>query len=153
MPGIAPSHWKLYQIFFIHNKVSPNLIVEVCPVYGGQKQVGAFGCIFIVRFQNVEFHNLQLFVRHNLPTRSQDTVKSCFTISSSSMRTFLRLFPWFFLGAKVSSSLISIELIGGVTHIILLHVSGLFGTVSSHYNRRLQCILRLTMWPNTKFWM
>ncbi len=40
-------------------KLSPNLIVEVCPVYGGQKQVGAFGCIVLIQIQNVEFHSLQ----------------------------------------------------------------------------------------------
>ncbi len=28
-------------------KFSPNLIVEVCPVYRGQKQVGAFGCTLL----------------------------------------------------------------------------------------------------------
>ncbi len=45
--------------FIAKIKFSPNLIVEICPVYGGQKQVGAFGCIVLVRIQNVEFHGLQ----------------------------------------------------------------------------------------------
>ncbi len=45
--------------FIAKIKFSPNLIVEVCPVYGGSKQVGAFGCIVLVRIQNIEFHGLQ----------------------------------------------------------------------------------------------
>ncbi len=49
--------------FIAKIKFSPNLIVEVCPVYGGQKQVGAFGCIVLVRIQNVEFHGLQWRVK------------------------------------------------------------------------------------------
>lgn len=106
-------------------KLSPNLIVKVCPVYGGQKQVvtfgSIFGSIFLIRWRrNVEFLSLPRLVKHKYSQafirHRENLLYKIFILTANLCRTHL---------SRCVSSLVSTELLGGVTHIAL--VSAVFG--------------------------
>ncbi len=83
--------------FIAKIKFSQNLIVEVCPVYGGQKQVGAFGCIVPRKNPKRRVSRSAMTCQTKIYLHDhQDTGKSCFTkIFTDTLRQTERVFVRF----------------------------------------------------------
>ncbi len=129
--------------FIAKIKFSPNLIVEVCPVYGGQKQVGAFGCIVLVRIQNMyEMYEMCYINKLALPClklryldfiRVFNGARPCHTVVRYKPQVFhsLRILSVLFVYALVVfSHLMVIVRPYALLPSFCCHVSGLFVHIS-----------------------